>query len=64
MGKAVVKAPDLSVSVPSVTGGETVTAYVTAPSNYPTVRIYDGDELVATSRNSSVQIPLCGTSRA
>ena len=64
MGKAVVKAPDLSVSVPSVTGGETVTAYVTAPSNYPTVRIYDGDELVATSRNSSVQIPLCGTSKS
>ena len=61
---AVVKAPDLSVSVPSVTGGDTVTAYVTAPSNYPTVRIYDGDELVATSRNGSVQIPLCGTSKS
>ena len=62
---AVVKAPDLSVSVPSVTGGDTVTAYVTAPSDYPTVRIYDGDELVATSdRNGSVQIPLCGTSKS
>ena len=62
---AVVKAPDLSVSLPSVTGGDTVTAYVTAPSEYPTVRIYDGDELVATSdRNGSVQIPLCGTSKS
>ena len=62
---AVVKAPDLSVSLPSVTGGDTVTAYVTAPSDYPTVRIYDGDELVATSdRNGSVQIPLCGTSKS
>lgn len=62
---AVVKAPDLSVSLPSVTGGDTVTAYVTAPPDYPTVRIYDGDELVATSdRNGSVQIPLCGTSKS
>ena len=62
VGKATVKAPDLSVSIPSITGGDTVTAYVTAPKSAGTVRVYDGDELVATARSGSVQIPLCGTS--
>ena len=59
--KATVKAPDLSVSVPSITGSDTVTAYVTAPQQAE-VQVYDGDELVAATRSGSVEIPLCGTS--
>ena len=63
VGKAVVKAPDLSVSIPSITGSDTVTAYVSAPAN-TAVQVYEGDELVATAWNGSAEIPLCGTSKS